>query len=376
MNRTAVARRTRRPAGRERGTLRRFFSISLSSGKVKTRELVAFSRELATLLDSGIPVVSALEMMADQRAGRPLGAVIRSVVADLSAGQTIAEALAKHPKIFAHAYVRTVATSDSGAPLSAAMNQAADFLDSAESALSQAKKSMIYPAIVLTLGAGVTFIMITVALPPMIDLLVNLGVDLPIQTRILMAVSGFLGAYKLPLVGSLLVFAFAASRYIKSERGHLALHRAMLRAPVLSQLVVQSDVARVSSALSSLTEVGLPLAEALEVATETASNEVIRRALGRVRAELLAGEGLAAPMAAAGVFPTTFTQTLRVAEDTGTLDANLKRMADFYQREASETVKTLVALLEPLSTVVIALVVGFIAMAVIVPMYSALGAFE
>jgi len=376
MNRVAASRTSRKREPRAPGTEKRFFGLSLSSGKVKTRDLTAFSREFATLLESSIPVVPALTMMAEQRAGRPLGAVLEAVIADLNAGQSMAEALSRHPQVFNRAYVRTVATSDRGAPLSAAMTQVADFLDSAESALSQAKKAMVYPVIVLTLGAGVTIIMITVALPPMIELLVNLKVDLPIQTRLLMALSGFLAAYKLPLAAALIAAGFAVPRYLKTERGRLALHRAMLRAPVLSRLVVQSDVARVSGALASLTEVGLPLPEALEVAAETASNEVIRQALARVRAALLAGDGFAAPMASAGIFPTTFTQTLRVAEDTGTMDANLKRMAAFYRREASETVKTLVALLEPLSTVVIALVVGFIAMAVIVPMYSALGSFK
>ncbi|MBM3956737.1 MAG: type II secretion system F family protein [Gemmatimonadetes bacterium] len=372
----AARRRTPRPAPRPQRGEKRFLGLSLSSGKVKARELASFSRELATLLESGIPVVSALETMAEQRAGRPLGAVIEAVVADLSAGQTIAAALSKHPEVFDRAYVRTVATSDRGAPLAAAVAQVADFLDNAESALSQAKKAMIYPVIVLTLGAGVTFVMMTVALPPMIGLLQNLKVDLPIQTRLLMALSGFLGAYKLPLAVGAIVAAFAAHRYLKTDRGRMALHRAMLRVPVVSRLVVQSDVARVSGALASLTEVGLPLPEALEVATETASNGVVRQALGRVRSALLAGDGFAAPMAAAGLFPPTFTQTLRVAEDTGTLDRSLRRMADYYKREATDTVKALVSLLEPLSTVVIALLVGFIAMAVIVPMYSALGSFK
>jgi len=376
MNRVAASRTGRKSASRARAAEKRFFGLSLTSGKVKTRDLTAFSRELATLLESGIPVVPALEMMAEQRAGQPLGAVIEDIVADLNAGQSIADALSRHPEVFNRAYVRTVATSDRGAPLSAAMTQVADFLDSAESALSQAKKAMVYPVIVLTLGAGVTVIMVTVALPPMIELLQNLDVNLPIQTRLLMGLSGFLGAYKLPLVAGVAALAFAVPRYLKSERGRLRLHRAMLRVPVLSRLVVQSDTARVCGALASLTEVGLPLPEALEVAAETASNQVIREALARVRAALLAGDGLAAPMASTGIFPATFTQTLRVAEDTGTLDANLKRMANYYRREASETVKTLVALLEPLSTVVIALVVGFIAMAVIIPMYSALGSFK
>jgi type IV pilus assembly protein PilC len=150
------------------------------------------------------------------------------------------------------------------------------------------------------------------------------------------------------------------------------LHKLMLKLPVLGEIVISGDLARSAGALGSLTQVGLPLPEAMEVASETAGNEVIRAALVKVRLGLLAGEGLAGPLEEANLFPVSFVQTIKVAEDTGTLDKNLVRMSDFYQLEATEKVKSMVALLEPLSTVVVALMVGFVALAVIMPMYAAL----
>ncbi len=341
--------------------------------KIKRAVVIAFARELATLIESGIPVVQALVLTGEQRRGTPLEPVVRRMVRDLNAGMLLADAMAAHPKVFSHIFIQTVATSDKGAPVAEVLRQAADFLDTADSAVSQAKQALIYPAIVMTVGLAVVTLLITVVLPSMTQLLVNLEQGLPLPTKILIWLSDFLITQKLPLLVGGLIFVVGTTKYIKTPRGKLQLHRLVLRVPAASTLIVYNDIARASAAMSALTSAGLSLPEAVEVATETASNLVIRGALARGRAGLLAGDGLARPLAATGVFPETFIQTLRVAEDTGTMDANLKRMADFYQKEAESAVKNLVGLVEPLSTVFIALIVGFIAMAVVMPMYSALG---
>ncbi len=360
---------------REAAGQRSVFGIRLPARKPRTRDIVALTRELATLLEAGVSVVPALELLREQRAGTSLEPVIAELVQDLNAGRQLAEAMSKHP-VFGRAYVRTIAASDRGAPLVRSLMQAADFLDTADSAIAQAKRAMIYPMMVLTIGIAVTLLMITTALPPMIGLLENLDSDLPLPTRVLMALSEALVSYKSQLLLGLMAIALGVYRYVKSERGQMAIHRALLRLPVVSTVVVHSDIARASAAMGALTEAGLPLPEAVEVAKETVSNRVIRDALEKARQGLLAGEGLAQPLADTGVLPKTFTQTLRVAEETGTLDQNLKRMAEYYQKESTESVKSLVGLIEPLSTIAVALLVGFIAMAVIMPMYSALGSLK
>ena len=340
------------------------------------RDLAAFTRELSTLLEAGVSVVPALTLLREQRVGTAFDPIIESLVADLNAGLPLAEAMAKHPKVFARVFVWTVATSDRGAPIVGALQQAARFLETADSALTQAKRAMIYPMVVLVVGVGVTLMMITTALPPMIDLLSKLDSDLPLATRMLLGLSQFLAAYKVPLLLAFSALALGAIKFSRTPQGRMLIHRAVLHVPVVSTLVVQSDIARASGAMSLLTEAGLQLPEALEVARETVSNEVIRAALLQVQARLMAGEGFAAPLADTGLFPKTFTQSLRVAEDTGTLDVNLRRMAEFYERESTESVKALVAIIEPLSTIIVALMVGFIALAVITPMYSSLGALK
>jgi type IV pilus assembly protein PilC len=382
MSATSVRRRRGAPRARKRARPREqrpgthLFGLITPNTKIKSREVVAFSRELSTLIESGIPVVPSLILMAEQRAGSPFQAVINALIEDLGAGSPLAEAMARHPKVFSRFYVRTIATSDRGADVVASLRQAAEFMDAADSALAQAKKALIYPAIVMVLGISVTILMLTVALPPMIGLFQSLDSELPLPTRVLIALSGFLTTYPLHIGVGTLLTGVGIFQYLKSARGRRHWHRFVLHVPLMSQIIIQNDMARISWAAHSLVAAGLSLPEAIEVAEETVSNEVIRSAIHGVHAQLLAGEGLAGPMAATGLFPTTFTQALRIGEDTGTLDANLKRMADFYRREASETVKTFVGLLEPLSTVVIAMLVGFIAMAVIMPMYSALSTIE
>jgi type IV pilus assembly protein PilC len=311
--------------------------------------------------------------MKEAREGRPFEAVIQGLMDDLNAGRPMAEAMDRYPKVFDRFFVRTISTADRGAPITDALRQAAGFLDTSDSAMADARKAMVYPMIVLVLGLAVTVLMLTVALPPMIDLFNNLDAGLPLPTRILIFMSESLTARPLEILVGLAVIAMIAIKYLKSDGGHAAWHRAQLRVPVLSAVIVQSDTARVSAALSSLIDAGLSLPEALEVATETVSNDVIRAALVSSRTRLLAGDGLALPMADTGVFPTTFTQALRVGENTGTLDVNLRQMAEFYAKSADDTLKSFVALLEPLSTVVIAMLVGFMALAVIMPMYSVLG---
>lgn len=386
MNQTKTRRsstspsRKKKTVARMRGTRARgkntgVFSLLRrgSSPKIKQSIVIAFARELATLIESGIPVVQALVLTGEQRRGTPLEPVVRRLVRDLNSGMLLADAMAAHPKVFSHIFIQTVATSDKGAPVAEVLRQAADFLDTADSAVSQAKQALIYPAIVMTVGLAVVTLLITVVLPSMTQLLVNLDQGLPLPTKVLIWLSDFLITQKLTLLIGGLIVTVGTTKYIKTPRGKMQLHQLVLRIPAASTVIIYSDIARASRAMSALTSAGLSLPEAVDVATETTSNLVIRGAFAKGRVGLIAGDGLARPLAATGVFPETFIQTLRVAEDTGTMDANLKRMADFYQKEAESAVKNLVGLVEPLSTVFIALIVGFIAMAVVMPMYSALG---
>ncbi|MEE8046165.1 MAG: type II secretion system F family protein [Dehalococcoidia bacterium] len=347
--------------------------FEIGSKKVKRSELISFSRELSTLIEAGVGIDSALNLLLDQRVGSAFEPVIKILKDDLNSGKTIAQSMSSQPEVFPRVYVRTVSSADRGAPLTRTLSQAADFLDSAQSAIAQAKRAMIYPMMVVFVGIGVVTMLLTVSLPQMFGLFETMGATLPLPTKVLIALSEFIRAYPLYIIGTLIVTIFGGRKLLKTKRGVRLVHTMMLKTPMLGQIIIGADVARSAGALASLSEVGLPLPESMEVAQETASNLIIREALSGAREGLIAGNGLARPLEKTGLFPATFIQTLKVAEDTGTLDANLRRMSDFYQQDSSERVKGMVGLIEPLATVTVALAVGFVAMAVVMPMYSILG---
>ncbi|MCH7983845.1 MAG: type II secretion system F family protein [Chloroflexi bacterium] len=376
-SRTAKNRRQTRSKSRQpqKSLWERINSIEIGSKKIKRAELISFSRELSTLIDAGIGIDSALKLLLEQRANTPFADVIFKLKEDLNAGVTIAESMNSQPKVFPHIYVRTVSSADRGAPLTRALNQAADFLDSAQSAMAQAKRAMIYPMMIVFVGIGIVIMLLTVSLPQMIGLFETMDADLPLPTKILISLSDFILKYPIYIVGIGVGTIVGGVKLGKTRRGSRFIHSMMLKVPMLGPIIIGADLARSAGALASLSEVGLPLPEAMEVAQETAGNLIIREALSNARLGLIAGNGLARPLEKTGLFPPTFIQTLKVAEDTGTLDENLRRMSEFYQKDSSERVKSMVGLIEPLATIAVALAVGFIAMAVIMPMYSILGSF-
>lgn len=369
----AVRRKSKRGSKEQKSLFKRLSEIELGSKKIKRPELISFSRELATLIEAGVGIEAALKLLLEQRSGTPFEAVIEQLREDLNAGKTIAQSMTEQPNVFPRVFVRTVSSADRGAPLTRTLTQAADFLDSAQSAMAQAKRSMIYPMMIVLVGIGVVTMLLTVSLPQMIGLFETMGAALPLPTKVLIQLSELIRTYPLHILGTLVVLGFGGMKLSKTEKGIRFIHKMMLKTPMLGDIVIGGDVARSAGALASLSEVGLPLPEAMEVAQETASNVLVREALTEAREGLVAGNGLARPLEATKMFPPTFIQTIKVAEDTGTLDDNLRRMSDFYQKDSSERVKAMVGLIEPAATISVALAVGFVAMAVVMPMYSILG---
>lgn len=369
----AVRRKSKRGSKEQKSLFKRLSEIELGSKKIKRPELISFSRELATLIEAGVGIEAALKLLLEQRSGTPFEAVIEQLREDLNAGKTIAQSMTEQPNVFPRVFVRTVSSADRGAPLTRTLTQAADFLDSAQSAMAQAKRAMIYPMMIVLVGIGVVTMLLTVSLPQMIGLFETMGAALPLPTKVLIQLSELIRTYPLHILGTLVVLGFGGMKLSKTEKGIRFIHKMMLKTPMLGDIVIGGDVARSAGALASLSEVGLPLPEAMEVAQETASNVLVREALTEAREGLVAGNGLARPLEATKMFPPTFIQTIKVAEDTGTLDDNLRRMSDFYQKDSSERVKAMVGLIEPAATISVALAVGFVAMAVVMPMYSILG---
>lgn len=348
----------------------------LSKKQVKHDDVISFTRELATLLESGVSIGKGLDLLASQRKEEPLGPVIEQVSLDLVAGSTLAEAFSKHPEVFDEGYIRTIGSASKGAPVARALYRAADFMSDRASIMSEMRRQLTYPALVMAIGVVIVGILLTVSLPQMVNLFSSLDSELPLPTKILIGISNTIRGYPEYIAGTLLILGLSFLRFQKSDSGRRFIHKATLKVPMLRKIVLYNDISRLSEVLASLLESGMPINTALDVAKDAVSNDVIREALGDVGNKLVAGEGIAQPLRQTGLFPATFTQSLEVAENTGNLTETLSRLSKLYREEARASIKSMVGMVQPLSTIFVALLVGFIAISVIMPMYTALGQFE
>ena len=343
---------------------------------IKPQEVVSFSRQLATLLESGITLVSALELIQQQPGSRAFKRVLTTMVSDLRTGISFSEALAKHPQVFNEIYCRTIATAERAGGLETILRQIADYQEKQGVAMKKVTGALTYPAIILGLGLCVVALLISTALPPLVNMFTQLEVNLPLPTRILIAVTNFVSAYKLYLLGFVVLLVAAGIWFIKQPSGRLRFDRTLLRTPLIGPPMHSAEVARFSRTASVLLSAGLPLQEIIDMLPQTSGNRAMRRSLSQVHQDLIRGEGVSEPMSRDDIFPPLLTQMVRVGEESNTLDSTLGVAADFYESDAEERISSLVRFIQPASTVFIALTVGFIALSIIMPMYTITGAFD
>lgn len=343
---------------------------------IKPREVNAFSRQLATLIEAGITITASLELMYQQSSSRAFKKVLSTIGDDLRSGLSFSQALTKHPTVFDEIYCRTIGLAEQTGRLEVIMRQIADFQEKQAEAMKKLKNALTYPAVVLSLGIVVAIILMTTALPALIDMFEQMKVDLPLPTRILIWVSNFINGNILYLAGGAGALALLAIYFVKQPTGRLRFDRFLLRAPVIGPPAHSAVIGRFSRTTSILLGAGLSLQEIMELVPSTIGNRAMRQSLSNVSQELVRGEGMSEPMAKDNLFPPLLTQMVMVGEESNTLDSSLSVAADFYETDSSERVGAMVRIITPAATVLIAALVGFMAVAVILPMYSITGAFE
>ncbi len=348
----------------------------LSKKKVSRDEIITFTRELATMLESGVPISKSLDLLAAQREGEPMGPIATQISQDLIGGATLVEAFGRHTEVFSEGYIRSIMSASRGAPVAQSLYKAADFMSERANIMGEMRRQLTYPALVVVIGMVIVTILLTVSLPQMINLFSNLDSELPVPTRILIAISNAIRGYPEYIALSLLIASLGTFRFVKSSRGRRFVHKAVLYVPMLNKIILFNDISRFSDVSSSLLESGMQLPATLEVAQDSVGNDIIREVLRGVSKAAEMGEGIAQPMKRSGVFPGTFTQSLEVAENTGTLAETLQRLSVLYRDDASLKIKSMVGMVQPMSTIFVAVIVGFIAISVIMPMYTALGQFD
>ncbi|MBU2009536.1 MAG: type II secretion system F family protein [Chloroflexi bacterium] len=339
----------------------------------KRGEVIAFTRQLATILECGIGLTAGLNILKSQAKSRAFRRVLGTILDDLGQGEAFSAAIAKYPHVFNHLYCRMVGVGEKSGQLEQALRQVASYMEKQGLMMKKITKAMTYPAMVLGLAVLVTIVLVTVALPPMMGVFEQFGSELPATTRALMFITKLFSAHGLVVFGTLGAAIVLGLMYSRRSAGKHLRDRILLRMPVIGSIIITGEVARFSRIMAMLLKAGVTMPDTMELVCQTSNNKVIKAALIEARKELLQGQGLSGPIGKARIFPPLFIQMMVVGEETATLDTTLSTVADAYESETEEKIAMMMTMLEPMMTLAIALVIGFIALSMITPMYSLLG---
>ena len=298
--------------------------------------------------------------------------IIAGLIEELQEGKPLSQALSKYPQVFSYTYCQVVKASEQAGNLEVGLRQIASYMKKQAATTNRAKRALAYPVMVLLMAIGVFILLITVALPPLVELFNTLGAELPPTTTLLITTANFLIDYKLYLLGGALALIIFILVYMKLPAGKLTIDRLKLKMPLIGSINIERNMCHFCRTTSMLLKAGLPLPRIMDIAIQTIDNRTIRKALEDVREQLMQGQGLSQPMAANELFPSLLVEMVAVGEKTGTIDSTLATLADYYEERVDQRISTLISMIEPILTIVIGLVIAFIALSLVTPLYSIL----
>jgi type IV pilus assembly protein PilC len=339
---------------------------------VRKQEVIEFANQLATLLESGVNILSALRLLEGQASRNAFKKVINGLVEVVQEGSSFSEALTRYPQAFPDSFYQVIRASEQTGKLDTGLKQAAAYLEKNAAANQKIRRAMVYPVFVLTTAVGVCILLMTVAMPPLVNLFQSLGAQLPWMTTLLVSITSFLLDHTVHIIIGVFILILMIMLSLRLPSVKLARDRLFLTVPLIGVLNVESAMQRFCRTTSMLLEAGLRLPQIMEIAISTNRNQVIRQALRKVRDRLLQGEGLSQPMAESTVFPPLMVEMVVIGEKTGSIDESLTTLADFYDKKVAKRIDMLISLVEPALTLVIGAVVMFIALSLITPLYSIL----
>ncbi len=340
-------------------------------GRVKETEIVIFTRQFATMIDAGLPLVQCLEILSSQTENKTFAKVIGAVKQDVEAGSTYADALRKHPNIFTPLYVNMVEAGEVGGILDTILNRLAGYIEKAVKLKKKVKSAMVYPAVVLSVAIIVVGIIMIFVIPVFQKMFSGFGGELPAATQLVIAISDFLKSNIIYLMVGIFVFIIAFGQtYKRYEPFKKAVHIILLRLPVIGPLIRKVAVAKFTRTLGTLISSGVPILDGLEIVARTANNKVIEEAVMKTRDSIREGKTIAEPLSETNVFPPMVVQMIGVGEQTGALDAMLSKIADFYDDEVDNAVAALTSMLEPMMMVFLGGTVGFLVVAMYLPVFK------
>jgi type IV pilus assembly protein PilC len=337
---------------------------------VKRKEVMHFSRQLGVFVKAGIPIMEALETLAEETKEKLLRRVLLDMITQLREGETFAHAAAAHPEAFPRYYVAVLESAELTGTLDVVLDELADYIERDVEARSAITSALIYPGIVACLAVGVVVILATFVLPKFKSFFTSLGAKLPLPTRMLLSASGFVEKWWWVIAIAVVLFAVGVTVIRRTGAGKAQIDALLLKLPVVGSLIQAAIVERICRVLSSLVTAGVDLPRAMTVTAESSNNAVYAAGLNRVREQMMEGAGLSQPLAETGLFPAAARQMFRVGEETGTLDKQLETAAAFYHRELEIKVKHFTSLFEPMVIIFMGVVVGFVAIALVTAMYG------
>jgi type IV pilus assembly protein PilC len=340
---------------------------------VKPNDIIMLFRQLALLIESGVNIVTALELLKDQISNHTLRRVVAEVISDIRAGNQLSVAMARHPDVFNPLATRTLSIGEQTGGLETMLRQVAEYMEKEAVTKKGIKGALMYPAIALVVTVVVVGILMFFVLPAFAGFYADLGAKLPSITRMMLSLSLILKHYYLVMFLSIFIVIGVVLIYFRTTEGKYNLDRLLLKIPLLGRVRHLNELARCSRSISLLYTAGLPLTEIMPLVIQGCSNRVMARALYDVHLEMLKGEGLAKPMSKNRLFLPMMVQMVKVGEETGSLDASLQAVANNYEAEAQDKTKNLIGMIQPIMTIVIAGIVGLIALSMVSAMYSMYG---
>jgi len=350
--------------------VRKKSQIVLFKPKVKAKNLAIFTRQLATMVDAGLPLVQSLDILADQEENPTLKEILNSVKEDVEGGLTFAAALKKHPKAFNDLYTNMVVAGEEAGTLDIILNRLSEFIEKAEALRRKVKSAMMYPAIVTFVAVVVVGILMVFVIPTFEKMVREAHQQLPGLTQFMVDMSKFIRSHILIAIGMLAALIFLIRYTRKTDKGKKAIDGFLLKLPVFGILLRKVAVARFTRTLSTLMTSGVPILDGLNLVAKTSGNKVIEDAVMAARENISSGENIAEPLARSKVFPPMVTRMISVGENTGALDQMLNKIADFYEDEVDTAVAGLTSMLEPLMIVFLGGVVGTIVIAMYLPIFN------
>jgi type IV pilus assembly protein PilC len=340
------------------------------SRRVKEKELVVFTRQFATMIDAGLPLVQCLEILASQQENTAFKEILQKVKGDVEAGSTFADALRKHPRVFNDLFCNLVAAGEAGGILDTILNRLAAYIEKTMNLKKKVKGAMVYPSVVLSIALVVVAGLLLFVIPVFQKMFADMGGTLPAFTQFVIYLSDVMRLYFIYIAGALILLGVAFVRWYRTERGRIIVDDLLLKIPVIGPLIKKVAIAKFTRTLGTMLSSGVPIMEGLDIVARTSGNKTIERAILRTKVSIGEGKTIAEPLGASRIFPAMVVQMISVGETTGALDSMLSKIADFYDDEVDTAVTALTSLIEPALMVFLGITVGGLVIAMYLPIFQ------